>query len=185
MKFTITGHIKRLCCQQFIRAYYREINFSLSGLPPRQPFLRLGPACPSRTQIPRNFNQCRHNKCCTSHPQDHSSDKTRQVRILPDPEHAERPVDPDRDKGQEQPYPRQRLGFKDRSPNRIHDQSRQQPRINPKTPRTNGELMAFDKKRAVRYLMADIAEELVDRARNVSKPVSREQGCCYDDKYPS
>lgn len=83
--------------------------------------------------------------------------------VFPKAEHRQRPVDPDRDERREKPCPRQRLDIIDPSPQGICQQARKESEINPETTRAHRKLMLHQMHRPVGHLMADVAEEGIER----------------------
>ena len=58
-------------------------------------------------QIPENLDERRNDIDCACRTQDQACQKTRKMRVFPNPENAERPVNPDRNHRQKQPKTRQ------------------------------------------------------------------------------
>ena len=58
------------------------------------------------------------------------------MRIFPNPEHAEQPINRNRNERKKKPVARQRFGFFDGTKKRIDNKSCQKSEINAETPRT-------------------------------------------------
>ena len=93
------------------------------------------------------------------------------MRVFPDSERAERPVDGDRNHRQKQPEARQWFDFFDFPQKRIDQKAENQSEIDTEAPRTDRERMILDVKRAPLHLMTDIAEKFITRRRDAFKTV--------------
>ena len=83
--------------------------------------------------------------------------------VFPDAEECERPVDGDRDQRKKQPEARELFGVIDVTPERVDREAEEQAEIDTEAARADGKLLAGDMERAVGYLVAEEAEEIIER----------------------
>lgn len=135
-------------------------------------------------QKPPNLDQRRDKKQPADRAENETGRKPRKRRVFPDLEKSERPVDAHRHERQKKPDARQRFDLLDRAHERIDDKTEQQTEINAETARADGEAVIFQMKRAFGDLVAEKAEEFINRIGDPRPAVHFRQRREQDQKNP-
>lgn len=141
----------------------------LKRLSPRQPFYF------PVDKKPADFRQRGNDEKGAGETQNRARRRARQVRVFPDSEKSERPVDAHWSYRQKKPETRKGLGGVQRAKKRIRAQAEQKSEIKPETARADGERKSERVKGTLRDLVTEIAEKRVKRAGKIRRIIRLRQ----------